>query len=83
MHSLIPRTHSLTHSLTEPSPCLPPTSSAQVEGAFTQGFGLFTMEEMIWGDNEVKRVLLFAHAYMCMVVVFALDRDIQHVNRDT
>ena len=30
----------------------PAIDIGQVEGAFTQGFGLFTMEEMIWGDDE-------------------------------
>lgn len=26
----------------------------QIEGAFIQGFGLFTMEEQMWGDSDHK-----------------------------
>jgi len=32
----------------------PAIDIGQVEGGWTQGFGLFTMEEMIWGDREHK-----------------------------
>jgi len=30
----------------------PAIDIGQIEGAFTQGMGLFTMEEMVWGDSE-------------------------------
>lgn len=40
----------------------PAIDIGQIEGAFMQGFGLFTMEELIWGDDGhpwVKRGHLF------------------------
>ncbi|CAF4638673.1 unnamed protein product, partial [Rotaria magnacalcarata] len=30
----------------------PQIDIGQVEGAFVQGVGLFTMEELIWGDHK-------------------------------
>jgi len=32
----------------------PAIDIGQIEGAFTQGMGLFTLEEMIWGDSDHK-----------------------------
>ena len=40
----------------------PAIDIGQVEGGWTQGFGLFTMEEMVWGDREhewLKRGRMF------------------------
>jgi len=32
----------------------PAIDIGQIEGAFTQGMGLFTMEELVWGDSDHK-----------------------------
>lgn len=40
----------------------PAIDIGQIEGGWTQGFGLFTMEEMMWGDSEhpwLKRGKMF------------------------
>ena len=33
-------------------PISPVIDIGQIEGAFVQGMGLFTMEELVWGDSE-------------------------------
>jgi len=33
-------------------PINPTIDIGQIEGAFVQGMGLFTMEELVWGDSE-------------------------------
>jgi len=34
----------------------PAIDIGQIEGDFTQGFGMFTMEELVWGDEQHKWV---------------------------
>jgi xanthine dehydrogenase/oxidase len=38
------------------APINPAIDIGQIEGAFAQGLGLFTMEKLVWGDNDHKWV---------------------------
>ncbi|CAF1261858.1 unnamed protein product [Rotaria sordida] len=50
----------------------PQIDIGQIEGGFMQGIGLFTMEELIWGDEKLNKWIPLGQLYTCGVDTYKI-----------